>query len=162
MVKYLRCHRYWGWFNNTITFFQVNSKLLYTNHVTIACMQFEKRGVKHLGSALTVSILPLKYRSQMSNLSIFQIVCMTSHKYTGDLNIDHLNTRNIWITNLLDFKWFGIQMVRLWIMSYVLDPPFKYYVPVRLSSGWAVWYSNGIWKPDHLASNLFLTIWIPD
>ena len=23
-------------------------------------------------------------------------------------------------------------------------------------------YSNGIWKPDHLTSNLYLTIWIPN
>ena len=29
---------------------------------------------------------------------------------------------------------------------------------VRYSNGWAFRYSNGIWKPDHLASNLFATI----
>ena len=33
---------------------------------------------------------------------------------------------------------------------------------VPCSNGWAVWYSNEIWILDHLASNLFSTIWIPD
>ena len=30
------------------------------------------------------------------------------------------------------------------------------------SNGWAVWYLNGIQKLDHLVSNLFPTIWIPN
>ena len=33
---------------------------------------------------------------------------------------------------------------------------------VRYSNGWTVQYSKGIKKPDHLASNLFLTIQIPN
>ena len=40
-----------------------------------------------------------------------------------------LNTRNFWIPNFLkfSFRWFSIQIVGLFAMSYVLDQPFKYW-----------------------------------
>ena len=34
-----------------------------------------------LSHAVTVSVLSLKYRSQMTYPSMFEIACMTSHKY---------------------------------------------------------------------------------
>ena len=48
--------------------------------------------------------------------------------YSGDLNTNHFNTKNIWIRNFLKF---GFQMVwysngQSWVMSYLLDQPFKY------------------------------------
>ena len=90
--------------------------------------------------------------------------------YSGDLNTDHLETlehQTFWSS---DFKWFDIQMVSLWAMSYVLDWPLEGPVPKKTrwcafdwySNGRAVWYSNGFQKPDCLASNLFLTTWIPN
>ena len=48
--------------------------------------------------------------------------------YSGDLNTDdHLNTRNIWIPETFEY---GFQMVDLWVVSYVLDPPFKYQISI--------------------------------
>ena len=68
-----------------------------------------------------------------------------------------------------DFKCFSIQMVSLcavyctrltiWIPDqYTIKP--RWHQFSRYSNGWAVHYSNVIQIPDHLASNLFATIWI--
>ena len=63
-----------------------------------------------------------------------------------------------------DFKWFGIQMIGLCAKSYVLV---SNTIPVHEKTRWCpfVRYSNGmagIQIPDHLMSNLFWTIWIPN
>ena len=101
--------------------------------------------------------LPLEYQT-----SLFQ----WESEYRPFENWKHLNTKLLsW-----DFKWFDIQMVSLWAMSYVLDWPLEGPVPKKTrwcafdwySNGRAVWYSNGFQKPDCLASNLFLTTWIPN
>ena len=42
------------------------------------------------------------------------------------------------------------------------DKKSRWWPFVQYLNGLALQYSNGIQKPDHLASNLFSTIWIPD
>ena len=89
--------------------------------------------------SLSVELAPsngvaLLLKQSGSNLKEISVHCKKKFsgdlilKYSGDGNIDHLNTGNIWIPNFLKF---GFQMVRYangWskAISYVLDRPFKY------------------------------------
>ena len=84
------------------------------------------------------------------------------------LNSFHLDTKlvEVLISNGLVFKWWVYVLCPMYKTDYSNIGPVhkksRWRLFVRYSNGWAVRYSNGNWKPDHLASNLFSTIWIPN
>ena len=93
--------------------------------------------------------------------------------YSGDLNTNNLNSGNIWIPNFLKFGFQMVQYSNGQSIGYALclrphsntGPVHKktrWHPFVQYSHSWAFRYSNGIQKPDHLASDLFSTIWIPN
>ena len=77
--------------------------------------------------------------------------------YSGDLNNEHLNNGNIWITN---FYLSGIQMVVRYSNHHSNTVWYSNGVPNTGQN--LVQYSNGIWITDHSVIGQLLTIWIPD
>ena len=80
----------------------------------------------------------------------------------------HLNTElfEVQISNGLVFLWSVYVLCQMYQTDHSHTGPehkkTRWRPCVWYSNRWAVWYSNGIWIPDHLASNLLLTIQIPN
>ena len=93
----------------------------------------------------------------LGNLTIF----LSKHLY-------QLQPNQLFLQLCFLTTFWGPQMVGLCAMSLALDRPFqtrpvhkktRWHPFVNYSNSWAFWYFNSIQIPDHLASNLFSTIW---
>ena len=75
----------------------------------------------------------------------------------------HLNTKlfEVWILNGSGFKWSMGYVLYTRLTIQILDQYKRIQDGIHLSgnqNSWAIRYSKGIQKPEHLPSNLFLTI----
>ena len=85
--------------------------------------------------------------SSMAHIEQIRQVRDSLINYSGDLNTNHLNTRNIWIMNFLKFKFKIVRCSNGWGMCCVLctrptiQIPDQYLKKTRLRP--FIWYSNG-------------------